>query len=141
MKATIIDEKLNTLRRPGELGHAGAELLVEALDPLLEQCPLLQLKAGHDSIVVPHDEHDILPEHSELLTLLVDLSGVVWHLKSQPLPVVHLTKQLEQGAAETHFNQASPRWMGQINRKVGYGEDSMDNSTLYSVTCTLQAKR
>lgn len=118
MKTAVVDEKLNTLRCPGELGHAGAELLVEALDPLLEQCPLLRLKAGHNSIIVPHNEHDILPEYSELLTLLVDLGGVVWHLKSQPLPVVHLTKQLEQGVTEAHFNQASPGWMRWMDGKL-----------------------
>lgn len=110
VNATVIDKELYALRRPGELGHPRSDLLVQALDPLFKQRPLFRLKAGHDSVVVPDNEKDVFPQHSQLFALLVDLGGIVWHLKSQPLPVVHLTKQLEQCVAEAHFYQASPAW-------------------------------
>lgn len=103
MKTAVTNKQLNALRGPSQLGHARSDLLVQTANSLLEQSPFLWLEAGDDAIVVSDDEHDVLPQHPQLLTLLVDLSSIVRHLKPQPLPVVHLTKQLEQRPTEAHL--------------------------------------
>lgn len=104
VKAAVSHKQLNAWRGPGQFSHPRTNLLIQALDSLSEQGPLLWLEAGHYSVVVSDNQHDILSQYSQLFALLVDLSGVVRYLKSQSLPIVHLTKQLEQSATEAHFN-------------------------------------
>ena len=95
MKATVSHKQLNAWSSPRQFSHPGTNLLIQALDSLFKQGPLLGLEAGHYSVVVSDNQHDILSQYSQLFTLLVDLGGIVRYLKSQTLPVVHLTKQLE----------------------------------------------
>ena len=90
--ATVCHKQLNAWRGPGQLCHPRTYLLIQALDSLLEQGPLLGLEARYYSVVVSDDQHDIFPQNPQLLALLVDLSSIVRYLEPQPLPVVHLTK-------------------------------------------------
>ena len=119
MQPTVADKELYALRGPSQLCHSRTDLFIQAFDSLLKQRSLFRLKAGDDSIVVPDDEHDVLPQHPELLTLLVDVDSIVGHLKSQSLPVVHLTKQLEQSVAEADLNQSSPEEINAETMNIG----------------------
>ena len=91
---------------PGELVKARLDPLVQVLDALLKQAPLLVAQRADDPVVVLHDRQHILARDQNLLLAGEHLRAVGGNLHLQPLPVVDLGEQLEDLGTQVDVDHA-----------------------------------
>mmetsp|Transcript_17841 Transcript_17841/g.51917 ORF Transcript_17841/g.51917 Transcript_17841/m.51917 type:complete len:456 (-) Transcript_17841:140-1507(-) len=104
--AALADVLADAAARPLELAQARRDLLVQEVDALLEEPPLLAAEHLEDGVVVAHHEHHVLAHHAEALLVRGDLHGHVGDLVAQLLPVGHLVEEADEHLVEVLLERA-----------------------------------